>query len=171
MPDYVLYLEGWNPFFIKGALTMIQETRATWTPNRIVALIIGVIFTVLGIVGFFTPIENSTGVKAIFGIFDSDTFGNVFYLITGLLGIAAAFFGQSVIYNRVFGVIYTLIGVLGLIPALYFPVYGNDNGRFLGLTHLSVADHVLQIVLGVIALAVGFYLIGARGATRRAPGL
>ena len=24
-------------------------------------------------------------------------------------------------YNRVFGIIYTLIGLLGLIPALYFP--------------------------------------------------
>jgi Domain of unknown function (DUF4383) len=87
----VLYLEGWNPFVHKEALTMIQETRATWTPNRIVALIIGLIFTILGLVGFFTPLENSTGVKAIFGIFDSDTFGNVFYQITGLLGIAAAF--------------------------------------------------------------------------------
>ena len=147
---------------------MIQETRATWTPNRALALIIGIVFTILGLVGFFTPLENSTGVRAVLGIFDSDTLGNVIYLITGLLGIAAAFTGLSVMYNRAFGIIYTLIGVLGLIPALYFPVYGNDNGRFLGLTHLSVADHVLHIVLGLIALAIGFYLLGARGATRRA---
>ena len=68
----------------------------------------------------------------------------------------------------IIGVVYTLIGLLGLIPVLYFPVYGNDNGRFLSLTHLSVADHVLHIVLGLIALVIGFYLIGARGATRRA---
>jgi hypothetical protein len=146
---------------------MVQETRATWTPNRTVALMIGVVFTVLGIVGFLTPIENGTGVKAVLGIFDADTFGNVFYLITGLLGIAATFMGQSVTYNRVFGVVYTLIGLLGLIPALYFPVYGNDNGRFLGLTHLSIADHVLDIVLGLLALAIGFYLLGAKGANRR----
>ena len=145
---------------------MVQETRATWTPNRILALILGIVFTVLGVVGFFTPTENATGVIAVFGIFDADTFGNIFYLITGLLGIAAAFIGQSVTYNRVFGVIYTLIGLLGLIPALYFPVYGNDNGRFLGLTHLSVADHVLHIVVGLIALAIGFYLVNAGRATR-----
>jgi len=56
--------------------------------------------------------------------------------------------------------------LLGLIPALYFPVYGNDNGRFLGLTHLSAADHVLHIVLGLIALAIGFYLVNAGRATR-----
>ncbi len=147
---------------------MIRETRATWTPNRTLALIVGIVFTILGLVGFFTPLENSTGVRAVFGIFDSDNFGNVLYLITGLLGIAAAFTGLSVMYNRVFGVVYTLIGLLGLIPALYSPVYGNDNGRFLGLTHLNVADHILQIVLGLIALAIGFYLLGARGAARRA---
>ena len=150
---------------------MIQETRSTWTPNRMLALIIGIIFTILGIIGFFTPLENSTGVRAILGIFDSDTFGNVVFFITGLLGIAAAFTGLSVMYNRAFGVISTLIGLLGLIPALYFPVYGNDNGRFLGLTHLSVADHVLHIVLGLLALAIGFYLVGARGTNRRAAGL
>ena len=33
-------------------------------------------------------------------------------------------------YNRVFGVIYTVLGLLGLIPALYFPTYGTDAGRF-----------------------------------------
>ena len=147
---------------------MLPATRATWTPNRTLALIIGVIFTILGVVGFLTPIENSTGVKAVLGIFDADTFGNVFYLITGLLGLAATFIGQSVTYNRIFGVVYTLIGLLGLIPALYSPVYGNDNGRFLGLTHLSVADHILDIVLGLLALAIGFYLLGAQGANRRA---
>ena len=149
-------------------MIIIQETGATWTSNRTGVLSIGVVFTILGLVGFFTPLENSTGVRAVLGIFDSDTFGNVISLITGLLGIAAAFTGLAVTYNRVFGVISALIGLLGLIPALYFPVYGNDNGRFLGLTHLSVADHVLHIVLGLLALAIGFYLVGARGANRRA---
>jgi uncharacterized membrane protein HdeD (DUF308 family) len=149
-------------------MILIQAMRATWTPNRRVALIIGVVFTILGLVGFFTPLENSTGVRAVLGSFDSDTFGNVISLITGLLGIAAAFTRLAVTYNRVFGVISTLIGLLGLIPALYFPVYGNDNGRFLGLTHLSVADHVLHIVLGLLALAISFYLVGAREANGRA---
>jgi uncharacterized membrane protein HdeD (DUF308 family) len=82
-------------------MILIQAVRATWTPNRTVALIIGVVFTILGLVGFFTPLDNSTGVRAVLGIFDSDTFGNVISLITGLLGIAAAFAGLAVTYNRV----------------------------------------------------------------------
>ncbi len=140
---------------------MIRETSADWSANRILALIVGIILTLLGIIGFLTPVENGTGVIAVLGTFDADTFGNIFYLITGLIGIAAAFIGLSVIYNRVFGVVYTLLGLLGLIPALYSPVYGNDDGRFLGLTHLSATDHILHIVLGLVAIAIGFYLIGA----------
>ncbi|HEY0754503.1 MAG TPA: DUF4383 domain-containing protein [Ktedonobacteraceae bacterium] len=147
---------------------MIQETKKGWTPNRTLALVLGIVFLILGLVGFITPTENSTGVRAILGIFDSDTFQNVFLLITGLLGLVAAFTGWSVLFNRVFGVVYTLVGLLGLIPALYFPVYGNDNGRFLGLTHLSVADHILDIVLGLLALALGFYLIQRSNSRRKA---
>ncbi|MGI9061727.1 MAG: DUF4383 domain-containing protein [Ktedonobacteraceae bacterium] len=136
---------------------MIRQTRTDWTANRTLALILGIVFVILGVVGFFTPQENSTGVQALFGIFDVDTVQNVFHLITGLIGLAAAFTGQSINFNRVFGVVYTLIGLLGLIPALYFPTYGTDSGRFLGLTHLSIGDHILNIVLGVIALAIAFY--------------
>ncbi len=145
---------------------MARVTRKDWSHNHTVALIVGIIFVILGIVGFITPTENSTGVIAIFGIFDSDTFGNVFMLVTGLIGLAATFTGYSVHFNRVFGVVYTLIGLLGLIPALYMPVYGTDAGRFLGLTHLSVADHILDIVLGVIALVVSFYLVSRKRGVR-----
>jgi heme/copper-type cytochrome/quinol oxidase subunit 3 len=137
---------------------MFQRTTNRWTANRILALVLGIVFTLLGIIGFFTPPENSTGVQAILGIFDSDLIHNIFYLITGLLGIAAAFTGYSRTYNRVFGVVYVLLGLLGLIPALYFPAgaYGTDRGLFLGLTHLNAGDHILHLIAGLLALAVGF---------------
>lgn len=139
---------------------MLQRSASPWTANRILALVLGIIFTLLGIIGFFTAPENSTGVQAILGIFDSDLIHNIFYLISGLLGIAAAFTGYSRIYNRVFGIVYVLLGLLGLIPALYFPAgaYGTDNGLFLGLTHLNAGDHILHLIAGVIALAVGYFV-------------
>ena len=59
----------------------------SWSINRVCALVLGIIFLILGLVGFVTPAENSTGVQAIFGIFDSDTIHNVFYVIVGLLGM------------------------------------------------------------------------------------
>src|SRR5947209_2235099 len=153
---------------------MVQRTTPQWTANRILALALGLIFTVLSIIGFFTPQENSTGVQAVFGIFDVDRNHNIFYLITGLLGIAAAFTGQARLFNRVFGILYLLLGLLGLIPALYFPAgtYGTDNGLFLGVTHINAADHILHLITGVVAIVVGLSVkdsIGTRTGYHKPP--
>ena len=137
---------------------MVQRTTSTWTTNRIVALTIGIALVLVGIIGFFVPAENSTGVQALFGIFDVDLVHNLIHLVTGILGIAAAFTGWSRTFNRTFGVIYIALGLLGLIPALYFPAgaYGTDRGLFLGLMHINAGDHILHLVVGLVAAAVGF---------------
>ena len=82
------------------------------------------------------------------------------YLLSGILGIAAAFMGWSRTFNRAFGIIYVVLGLLGLIPALYFPsgAFGQDSGLFLGLTHINAADHILHLVIGLAAVAVGFMM-------------
>ncbi|GCE08247.1 DUF4383 domain-containing protein [Dictyobacter aurantiacus] len=141
---------------------------ANWSINRVIALVIGIIFLILGIVGFVTPPENSTGVQATFGIFDSDTIHNILYVVTGLLGIASAFTGYERHFNQIFGIVYVLLALLGLIPQLYFPAgsYGDDKGLFLGLTHLNAGDHILHLITGLIAAAVGFFAKG----TLRNPG-
>ena len=150
---------------------MVQRTTSQWTTNRIVALAIGIVMVLIGIIGFFIPAENSTGVQALFGIFDVDLVHNLIHLVTGLLGIAAAFTGWSRTFNRTFGVIYIVLGLIGLIPALYFPSgsFGTDSGLFLGLTHINAGDHILHLVVGLAAAAVGF---GIRddGASRAAVG-
>jgi hypothetical protein len=152
---------------------MLQRTSSSWTANRILALVLGIIFALLGIIGFFTAPENSTGVKAILGLFDSDLIHNIVYLITGLLGLAAAFTGQSRVYNRAFGIVYVIWGLLSLIPALFFPAgtYGTDSGLFLGLTHMNAGDIILHLIAGVLALVVAYFVTdsnrmarGTRGA-------
>lgn len=137
-----------------------QRTETQWTANRTCAFILGVVFALLGIIGFFTPTENSTGVRAIFNTFDVDTIHSIFFLLTGLLGIAAAFVGRSRLFNQVFGVVYTVIGLLALLPFLYTPrsEYGTDGATFLGLTHMNAGDIILSIVTGVIALLIGFFV-------------
>ncbi len=139
---------------------MVQQTTTAWPTNRIVALVLGVVLTLLGIIGFFVPAENSTGVQALFGIFDVDVVHNLIHLVSGLIGIAAAFTGYSRTFNQVFGVIYILLGLLGLIPALYFPAgaYGTDRGLFLGITHINAGDHILHLVIGIVAAGVGFFV-------------
>ena len=139
---------------------MLQQRTGQWTANRTIAMFLGIVFALLGIIGFFTQPENSTGVQAILGIFDSDAIHNVLYIVTGLLGIAAAYRGYSATYNRVFGVVYVVLGLLSLIPALYFPAgaYGTDNGLFLALTHMNAGDIILHLVAGVLALAVSYFV-------------
>jgi uncharacterized membrane protein HdeD (DUF308 family) len=137
-----------------------QRAGSAWTVNRILALVLGIIFAILGIVGFFTPPENSTGVQAIFTIFDSDTIHNILYLLTGVLGIAAAFLGRSQTFNQVFGIFYTLLGILGLFAIFYIPEakFGTDSALFLGITHLNAGDHILHLITGIAAIIVGFFL-------------
>ncbi|GCE14343.1 DUF4383 domain-containing protein [Tengunoibacter tsumagoiensis] len=143
----------------------------SWSINRIWALVLGIVFTILGVVGFLTPPENSTGVQAILGLFDGDTFHNIFFLITGLIGLGVAFWGEYFRrYNQVVGIVYTLIGLLALIPSLYYPSgsYGTDNGLFLNLTHMNAGDIILNLVAGVISLVIGFALAGEAAHPHRA---
>lgn len=146
-----------------------------WPINRVVALVLGIVYALLGVIGFITPPENSTGVQAALGLFDGDTIHNCIRLLIGILGIVAAFTGRSRTYNQSFGIFYIVLTILGLIPALYFPAgaYGHDQGLFLGLIHLNIWDHILNIVAAIVAVAAGFFLAGSathptieRGATQ-----
>jgi hypothetical protein len=142
---------------------MLQKPNSPWTVSRITAVVLGIIFALIGIIGFFTPTENATGVRAVFGIFDVDTLHSVINLVVGLLGIASAFTEQSHMFNRIFGIVFTLFGLLGLIPVLYFPAgsYGTDNGLFLALVHDNAGDHILHLITGIAALVVAYYVVGS----------
>lgn len=72
---------------------MIERERIeteTWTPNRIVALVIGIVFTLISLVGFLVSSSMARG--NLLG-FDVDLVHNLVHLITGFLGLAAAFTG------------------------------------------------------------------------------
>jgi hypothetical protein len=121
-----------------------------WTPNRIVALVIGVVFVLVGIAGFF--VSSSMAVGNLLG-FDVDLVHNLIHLLTGIVAIVAVFMGWANRFNQVFGIIYLLLGLLGLIyPGLYF------DHLLMGITHVNAADHVLHILVGVVAAGVGFFV-------------
>ena len=126
----------------------------TWTTNRIVALVIGVVFLLIGILGLIVAPTSGS----LLG-FDVDLVHNLVHLLTGILGIAAAFTGWSRLFNQVFGVVYLLVGLAGLIPALYF------DQRLLGLMHVNAADNVLHLLVGLVAAGVGFFVRDVVAAT------
>ena len=124
-----------------------QRSTSEWTTNRIVAMVIGVVFLVIGLLGLLFDTNGGS----ILGL-QVDLVHNLVHLLTGILGIAAAMTGWSRRFNQVFGIIYLLIGLAGLIPAFYF------GGRLLGLMHANAADNVLHLVVGIVAAGVGFFV-------------
>lgn len=131
-----------------------------WTPNRTLAMIIGVVFLIIGIAGFI--FDTTSG--ALFGVFDVDAIHNTIHLLTGILGIVAALTGLSRLFNQVFGVIYLLVAIIGFIPGL------NDiNGLYLGLMHVNAADDILHLVVGAATAYVGFFVTDYARITPNSP--
>jgi hypothetical protein len=129
----------------KGGIMV--RTQTDWTVNRIVAFIIGIVFLIIGILGLI--LHTTSG--SIFG-FQVDLVHNLVHLVTGILGIAAAYTGYSRLFNQVFGIIYLALGILGLFPGVYF------GGRLLGIMHVNGADNLLHLIVGIVASAVGFFV-------------
>ncbi len=121
----------------------------TWTPNRILALVLGIVLTLVGIMGFFVSSSMSPG--NLLG-FDVDVVHNIIHLLTGLVALASVYGGWSRRFNQIFGIIYLVVALAGLIPALYF------DGRLLGLMHVNAADNVLHWVIALAAIIVGFFV-------------
>lgn len=127
---------------------MVQQATSAWTVNRILALVFGVVFLIIGIVGLI--FDTNGGYLLGFQV---NLVHNLIHLITGVVALWAAFGGWSRWFNRVFGIIYILVGLAGLVPALYF------NGHLLlGLVAINGADNVLHLVAGIVAALVGFFV-------------
>ena len=126
-----------------------------WSINRIAALVIGIIFTIVGILGFFATSTMAPGYLFGFGV---DVIHNILHLVIGILGIISAFTGWPRLYNQIFGIIYLVLGILGLFPGLHFGMPGDM--RLLGITFVNGADNVLHLVVGIVQIIVGFFVRG-----------
>lgn len=121
-----------------------------WTPNRVVALYLGLGLFFLGLLGLFPAHTLQEGTWTFYKL---DLVINLVHVVTGALGILAVFTGWSRLFNRACGIFYTLLGIAGLIPALYF----NDH-RLLGLTHVNLALSLSHLGLGLAALVFGLFV-------------
>ena len=111
------------------------------------ALAIGVIFIVVGLLGFIDNPIVGTSENA---IFHADTMLNMVHIGSGILFILFAYSRSAVTFMIVFGLVYLAIGVLGVIS------FGTQGmGKVLGILHVNGADNLLHIGLGVIILIAG----------------
>jgi hypothetical protein len=124
------------------------------TPLQTVALLTGIVFLLVGILGFIPGITTNapgdfsgSGSDAeLFGIFEVSILHNIVHLLYGLVGIALArTWDGAKTFLIGGGVIYLLLWILGLI--------GGANW-----VPANTADDWLHFVLGAGMVAAGFLL-------------
>ena len=109
-----------------------------------VAKLFGVVFLLVGILGFIPGITSN---GHLLGIFEVDALHNIIHLLSGILAFAM---GGSVSgarnYFRIFGVVYAVVTVVGFL----------QGDTVLGLIGVNMADHILHLIIAVVALWFGF---------------
>jgi hypothetical protein len=111
------------------------------------ATIFGVAFIVAGVLGFVPGVTTSDG--HLLGIFHVNTLHNVIHLASGAIALWVAYASEKAarLYFQIFGVVYALVALLGLL-------YGN--APILELVANNTADTILHAVIAVVALYLGF---------------
>jgi predicted transporter len=123
------------------------------------ALLAGIVFLVVGILGFVPGVTtrygdlsfagHGSGAKLL-GIFQTSILHNIVHLLFGLVGIAMA---RSWEGARTFliggGVVYLVLFVYGLLA------HGDSSANFIPV---NSADNVLHVALGVAMIALGVVL-------------
>lgn len=111
--------------------------------TRYLALIVGIVFTLVGISGFVPALVSSppstapaiavdAGYGYLMGIFPINVLHNFVHLAAGLLGIAAYWsFSFAKIYAQGMAIFYGVLAVMGFIPGAntmfnLIPIFGND---------------------------------------------
>src|SRR5688572_10727912 len=113
------------------------------------ALAIGIIFIAVGLLGF---IDNPIIGEADGAIFHADTFHTGVHIVSGVLFmlVALAATGFASTFLILFGIVYLLIGVLGLAS------FGTQGMcKVLGILHVNGADNILHVALGAVIFITG----------------
>ena len=116
--------------------------------SKTASIIIGLTFLAVGGLGFIpNPIVGAQD-----AIFHADTTHNMVHIVSGLLFLLVAFAMPATAggFCKIFGIVYLVIGVAGLIK------FGtNQMGELFGFLHVNGADNFLHIGLGLIIFLAG----------------
>jgi len=110
--------------------------------SRTYAVAFGVVYTIVGLIGFAV---STTLMTANLVIFPVNVIHNVVHLAVGLLGLGAFLTGRSVLYARVMAVLFAVLTVVGFLPQ-----------PFLGLVPLGGADIFLHAMTAILAGVAGW---------------
>ncbi len=110
------------------------------------AKVFGIIFIVIGILGF---IPGITMHSYLFGVFHVNAAHNILHLATGLIAYwtSRTSMKASQMFFQIFGIIYIVIALLG---------FGYGSRDILGFLASNRADTWLRLFVGLIFLYCGF---------------
>lgn len=147
-----------HPMSASGHHWWEAERRRT-TAVQDGAAVVGLLFVVIGVLGFLPGIttdfssmtfSGADSEAAVLGIFQVSVLHNLIHLAFGLLGLFMAWFVKEARWYLIGGgVLYTLLGMYG------FPVADHHVGNFLPA---NTADDWLHLVLGLTMIALGLFL-------------
>lgn len=126
------------------------------------ALVIGIIFIAVGLLGF---VDNPIVGASDNAIFHADTLHNGVHIGSGVLFVLIALAAPAAAsgFMIFFGLVYLLLGVLGLVNM----GSGMEGmGQLLGILHVNGADNYLHVALGLVILIAGFATRPRRVTTR-----
>lgn len=115
---------------------------------RTYAGLIGFFIVSLGVLGFVGTLITQS---MLFGYFHIDIFHNAVHIISGLVGIAAAFVGGRSAARYILGVslLYSVLTILGFIL----------GGNILGLSFFNQNDNFLHAGIAIISMLVCLFLV------------
>ena len=118
---------------------------------KTMAVLFGVVFLVVGILGFVPAVTKN---EMLLGIFHVNTAHNAVHLLSGAVALFCGMssVGASRIYFKIFGLVYAAVAVLGFL--------NPGDTMLLGLISNNTADTWLHVGIAAVSLIIGFIPAG-----------
>ena len=110
------------------------------------AVLFGVVFLLVGILGFVPAVTKD---QMLLGIFHVNAAHNCVHLLSGVVALLAGMtsLGAARMYFRIFGLVYGLVAVMGFFVG---------DGMLLGLISNNAAVTWLHVGIAAVSLLLGF---------------
>ena len=140
-------------------------TRGTRTNVQKAAAIVGVVFLLVGVLGFIPGITTNfsdlsfAGHESdarLFGLFQVSILHNIVHLLFGIAGLALARTAAQARTYLVFG------GVIYLVLFVYGLIVGQESAA--NFVPVNTADDILHLILGIGMIGLGLALTRDRRA-------
>ena len=115
---------------------------------KTMAVLFGVVFLVIGILGFVPAVTKD---EMLLGIFHVNTAHNAVHLLSGVVALICGMMGvgASRMYFRIFGLVYGAVAVMGFMNP-------GEHTMLLGVISNNTAVTWLHVVIAAVSLLIGF---------------